>query len=154
MQKLILVADTPEGQARVHRALAGNFNLQFASTMREAEERLIESETSSNGRSKIAMLIVGVKFDDSRMFDLLRSLRNHDHLDQIPFLVIVPEQNVTRMNEGAKQCSKLLGACAFLELQNLSDEEANSLLLETVEASLYKTVELVRTDTKRSSNNG
>lgn len=152
MQKLILVADTPDGQARVHRALAGNFALQFASTMREAEERLIESETSSNGGSKIAMLIVGVKFDDSRMFDLLRSLRIHDYFDKIPFLVVVPEHNATRMNEGTKQCSKLLGACAFLELRNLTDDEASSLLLETVEASLCKTVELVRTDTKRSDN--
>jgi len=149
MQKVILVADKQEGQARVRSALAGKFDLQFVSKLKEAEDRLIEPETQSKRGSRFDMLIVGIKFDDSRMFDLLRYVRSQDCLEQIPFLVIVPEQNVTRMNEGIKQCSKLLGACAFLELQNLSDEEANSLLLETVTASLYKTVELVRIDTRQ-----
>lgn len=150
MQNSILVADTQEGQARALRALGGNFNLQFASTMREAEERLFESETQSTSGSTFAMLIVGIQFDDSRMFDLLKYVRTHDHFDQIPFLIVVPEHNVARMTAGTKQCARLLGACAFLELQSLSDEEANLLLVETVKASLYKTVELVRVDTKQS----
>ena len=150
-RKKILVAAGPGGLYRVLKALAGKYDLKYASTLREAQELLRESETG-NG-STFSMIIGGIFFDESRMFELLQYIRTVDHYDKLPFMAIqaVPSDlgGVSPppvLSDSTRASAEMLGACAFLELQHLPEEEANKLLLETVERSFYKTVENERID--------
>lgn len=150
-RKKILVAAGPSGQYRALKALAGEYALQFASTLREAKELLRESETGHG--SSFSTLIGDVFFDDSRMFELLQYVRTVDHYDKVPFLAMQSAlsdlggvSSAPVLSDSTRASAELLGACAFLELQDLPEEKANKILLETVERSFYKTVEKERID--------
>src|SRR5213078_4201909 len=66
MKKTILVADVPESRPRF-RAILGETEAEFITSLGEAVRRV-------DARRYDAVL-VGVLFDDSRMFDLLRHIR-------------------------------------------------------------------------------
>ena len=66
MRKRILVADTPESDRRMTEVLNGH-ELAFARTL-SAAQRLLEQQAFD-------LVLVGVHFDDSRMFDLVRHIR-------------------------------------------------------------------------------
>ena len=67
MRKRILVADIPESDRRLSEVLDGH-ELAFARTLGEAQ-RLLASATFD-------LIVIGVQFDDSRMFDLVRHVRS------------------------------------------------------------------------------
>lgn len=66
MRKRILVADTPESDRRLTEVLSGH-ELAFARTLGDAQRVLAQD--------KFDLIVIGVHFDDSRMFDLVRHVR-------------------------------------------------------------------------------
>jgi hypothetical protein len=98
------------------------------------------------------MVVCDVQFDDSRMFDLLQHVRNEDHYEKLPFLVIQQKHSVsgvaTNGTKATKTTSEVLGAYELIELQNLPEDRAHKLFVEAVGRSFEKTVERERSDTK------
>ncbi|MFN8657290.1 MAG: hypothetical protein U0105_13195 [Candidatus Obscuribacterales bacterium] len=106
----ILVAHTAEGQGFLTNALADH-TVSYAKTMEEAI-RLLESESFS-------LIVCGMQFDDSRMFDLLRHCKSNPKHRDVPFgCVRLVDSNYSSpvILESLEIASKALGATAFLDL--------------------------------------
>src|ERR1041385_2980828 len=73
----ILAALPPEGIAVLQRVLADDVVLLPAITM----ERALQLANQN-----VDMILCGVHFDDSRMFDLLREIKADSKLRQLPFI--------------------------------------------------------------------
>jgi len=121
MPKRILVADRPESDRRISEILAGH-ELVFVRTMGEAQRAL--------AGAKLDLIIVGVHFDESRMFDLLRYVRWQERHRATPVICVLTV-DFTRQAiaaEGVEIAVKALGGTAFLDLKALADGEARSLI--------------------------
>jgi|688.fasta_scaffold640887_1 hypothetical protein len=135
--KKILVAAVPSGQYIAQKALAGKFDLLFASTLREAQQLLKDSHIAEpEPRSGFDLVICSVHFDDSRMFELLQHIRTVDHYDKLPFLVITTLPAALPLEHTTKNSAEMLGAYGFLELHSLPEDLALRLLDEAVEDGL------------------
>jgi DNA-binding response OmpR family regulator len=126
----ILVADTPDGDRRITTILAGH-ELTFVHTLGEAQRTL--------AREKFALDLLGVHFDDSRMFDLLRHLQS----TRIQSGCAVICMRSQRFNspaitiEGLEIAAKALGCNLFLDLTWYADDAAgNSAIRALLEALL------------------
>jgi DNA-binding response OmpR family regulator len=126
MAKRILVADTPEGDRRISAILAGH-ELAFVRKLGEAQRAL--------EREAFGLVLIGVHFDDSRMFDLLRCsqasgppvvcMRSHRFAS--PAITI----------EGLEIAAKALGCHVFLDLTWYADDATgNDAVRRLLEALL------------------
>jgi hypothetical protein len=115
MPKRILVADTPEGDRRISAVLAGN-DLVFVRTLGEAQ-RALEREV-------FALVLVGVHFDDSRMFDLLRHLQTSPQQPGCAVICMRSQQFVSPAItiEGLEIATRALGCNLFLDLTWYADD--------------------------------
>jgi len=127
-RKHILVASTPDGQYRSKEALSDEFDLKFASTLREAQNLLEDGH--------FHMVIAGVHFDDSQMFELLHFVRSKDQWSQIPFVVIQAQDGAFEVMESIKKVADHLGATGFLRLHDLTPRTANKVLRTAVKNTL------------------
>src|SRR5262245_50719605 len=112
MKKTVLVAD--HADARLSAILAEH-ELAFVRTLDEAKATL-------TGRN-FDLIVIGVHFDESRMFDLLRHVRWQERHRAVP-VVCVLTADFTRhaiATEGVEIAVKALGATAFLDLKALGD---------------------------------
>jgi CheY-like chemotaxis protein len=138
----ILVADVQQGQARARQALIGcSVEVVCVDTLADAIERL------QNDRDRFDLVICGMHFDNSRMFDLLQFIRTHDDLDNVSFVVIreVPPQ-LSGTVAAVEQCAPALGACEIVETGAMTEDEANQALRDAVEKCLNKPVKELRKD--------
>lgn len=106
----ILVAHTADGQDFLANALEEH-TVCYAKTMEEAI-RLLNSES-------FALIVCGMQFDDSRMFDLLRHCKSDPTHRNVPFGCIrLVDSNYSSpvILESLEIASKALGATAFLDL--------------------------------------
>ena len=126
MTRKILIADTREGDRRISQILAGH-ELVFVRTLADAR-RALQHET-------FALVLLGVHFDDSRMFDLLRALRGsappvvcmRSHEFASPAITI----------EGLEIAAKALGCSLFLDLTWYADDPTgNGAVRQQLEALL------------------
>jgi PleD family two-component response regulator len=119
MKKTVLVAD--HADARLSAILAA-YELMFVRTLEEAKAAL-------NGRN-YDLIIIGVHFDESRMFDLLRYVRWQERHRATPVICALTV-DFTRQAiaaEGVEIAVKALGGTAFLDLKAISDGEARRLI--------------------------
>ena len=124
MAKRILVADRAESDRRISVILAG-YELVFVRTMSDAQHAI--------AREQFALTLIGVHFDDSRMFDLLRCLPGGTTA------VCVRSQHFQSTAitlEGLEIAAKALGCNLFLDLTWYADDAAGNAavrkLLETL----------------------
>jgi len=75
----VLVADVPEMDERVRHCLPGH-ELLFVRTMREAMVTLRHDSFS--------LVVIGVHFDESRMFELLTHVRSLSAYDAVPVVCV------------------------------------------------------------------
>ena len=114
MRKRILVADTPESDRRLTEVLDGH-ELVFARTLSEAQ-RLLAQETFD-------LVLVGVHFDDSRMFDLVRHIRSGGQAE--PPVVCVRSYRFVSPAlsiEGLEIAAKALACNLFVDLTKYPDD--------------------------------
>jgi DNA-binding response OmpR family regulator len=124
--KRILVADTPDGDRRISTILTGH-DLVFVRTLREAQRMLAQGPFD--------LILIGVHFDDSRMFDFLRSLQGSK-----PPLVCMRSQHFGSHAitlEGLEIAARPLGCTLFLDLTWYADDATgNDAVRSLLEALL------------------
>ena len=101
---------------RLKRILAGH-RLTIPTNIDEAKAELQERE--------FAMIIVGVHFDESRMFELLRLVRTYkiNQLTPVVCVLAVPSKLSDVAIEGLDHAVKAMLANAFLNLNKFPDDE-------------------------------
>ena len=110
---LAIVADKVE----LWRRILEGHELVFAMTLREAMQRLAEEDD-------LRMVIIGVHFDESRMFTLLGDIRACPKHRSLPILVVLsPGQYAFSQIavEGIDRAVTALGANGFLNLDHFPD---------------------------------
>jgi DNA-binding response OmpR family regulator len=118
----ILVADGPDMEARLAVLLAGH-DVTFAHTLHEAAALL--ERISFDG------VLIGVHFDESRMFDLLRYVRAAPRNAATPVLCVLGRrfESAAIGIEGLAIATRALGANHFVDLSKYADErEADAAL--------------------------
>ena len=115
MAKRILVADTSDGDRRLSEILSG-FDLTFVRALAEAQRAL--------ARERFDLILVGVHFDDSRMFDLLRHLQASGGAPGCAVICMRSQhfQSPAISIEGLEIAAKALGCNLFLDLTWYADD--------------------------------
>lgn len=106
----ILLAASPEPREILHKMLAGH-ELSCVSTLAEAEGPL-----SHTGFDEIVCTLL---FDESRMFDFLRLVKERPELRAVPFVCARMRPHVLDSKiaiEGIAFTCRALGAAAFLDI--------------------------------------
>lgn len=115
----VLVADTPAGDRRISEILAG-YELEFARTL-GAAQRAVD-------RERFALVLVGVHFDESRMFDLLRYLQARGRPTGCAVICMRTHQfaSTSITIEGLEIAARTLGCNLFLDLTWYADDAAGN----------------------------
>jgi CheY-like chemotaxis protein len=121
MKKSILVAD--HADARLSALLSGH-ELTFVSTLEEAKRTL----TGHN----FDLIVIGVHFDESRMFDLLRHVRGQERHRATPVVCVLSAEFSRHAiaAEGLEIAVKALGGTAYANLKTSGDAEVRRLIDE------------------------
>lgn len=130
MAKKILVADVPELDSRLISLYPGEA-LYFVRTMDEASRAL--------EREAFDLLLISVHFDDSRMFDLLRQVRQDGRNRAIPIVCVrEPGLGFSAVSANTLEVTcRALEANAFVDLTAAREEdERNAALRAAVDALL------------------
>ena len=123
--KKILVADVPQMDARYTAALRG-WEIEFARTLGAARQAL--------GRAPFDLIAIGVYFDDSQMFDLVRWLRAAERSAELPILCVRGRPGFTAVSTGTLETAlRALGADQFIDLLESAGAEADAALREAAE---------------------
>ena len=121
---LILVADVASMDDRYCAALAG-WPFAFARTMHEARAALAQR--------RCAVVVIGVYFDDSQMFDLVRSIRADEFQNEVPIVCVRGSPGYTAVTTRTLEMAvKALAADAFVDLLHFADENAGDAALRAV----------------------
>lgn len=122
--RAILVADVPSMDGRYAAALAG-WPVRVVRSMRDARLAL-EAEQHS-------LVVIGVYFDDSRMFDLVRAVRNDDTHNEVPIVCVRGSPGYTAVTTRTLEMAvQALSADAFVDLLHYSDEASGDAALRAV----------------------
>ena len=126
----ILTAVAPDTEERVRRILTGH-ELIFVNDLRTAEDALEELEP-------IKLVLVGARFDESRMFDLLEYIRKNVEHRKIP--VVAAIVGVSTMSPstvtGLAHATKVFGASVFINLNDFADNDKENARLRLVVEAL------------------
>lgn len=123
--KKILVADTPDSDRRLSEILASHY-VVFMRTLDEAQ-RTLDSE-------EFDLILVGVHFDDSRMFDLLRYLRAGERHGNRPVVCMRSHRFVSPAIsiEGLEIAVKALACNLFLDFTKYADDPQGNAAIRNV----------------------
>jgi DNA-binding response OmpR family regulator len=126
MSRRILVADVPQMDGRYAAALAG-WEIVFVRTMSEARHAL--------AAERYDLVVIGVYFDDSQMFDLLRAIRSGETHTKVPIVCVRGRPGFTAITSRTLEMTvKALGGDEFVDLLHFGDDDAgNAVLRATVE---------------------
>ncbi|HEV3011383.1 MAG TPA: hypothetical protein VGX52_20375 [Burkholderiales bacterium] len=128
--KKILVADVPQMDARYSAALAA-WEIAFVRTMGQAREAL--------GAGRCDLVAIGVYFDDSRMFDLVRALRADAVHREVPIVCVRGRSGFTAVTTRTLELTlKALTANEFIDLVHFSDDAAGNAALRAAVERLLK----------------
>ena len=121
MKKTVLVAD--HADARLSAILAA-YELIFVRTLDEAKAAL-------SGRN-YDLVIIGVHFDESRMFDLLRHVRGEERHRATPVVCVLTAEFARHAiaAEGLEIAVKALGGTAYVDLKTRGDSEVRRIVDE------------------------
>jgi len=129
MDKKVLIADVPEAQARVAAVLVQE-RLVFVHTLAAALKALAGEDFD--------LVLIGMHFDDSRMFDLLREVRAGSRNGAVPVVCyrMRPLAFMALSTQVIEVTVKALGALSFVDLASLAtDEDGNEALARLVAAA-------------------
>jgi response regulator of citrate/malate metabolism len=128
--KRILVADVPQMDVRYAAAFTGH-ELVPVRTMASARQAL--------DAQHFDLVAIGVYFDDSQMFDLVRAVRSDDTHNEVPILCVRGRPGFTAITGGTLEMTvKALAADAFIDLLHFSDDAAGDAALRAAAAPFLK----------------
>ena len=121
MPKRILVADTSDSDRRLSAILAGQ-DVMFARTIGEAQRLLAQQQFD--------LVMIGVHFDDSRMFDLVRAIRADDFQNEVPIVCVRGTPGYTVVSTSTLESAlKVLAADTFVDLLHFAQEHSGNAAL-------------------------
>jgi PleD family two-component response regulator len=124
MTKKILIADGPDIERRLG-ALLKPHESRFVHTLGEAKRALPSDH--------YALIIIGVHFDESRMFDLLRHVRADERYRATPVVCVVSQPFDTPISvEGLEIATRALAADAFVDFAKYAGREAGDAAIRGV----------------------
>ncbi|TAL84015.1 MAG: hypothetical protein EPN74_12775 [Rhodanobacter sp.] len=108
-KKRVVAADTLQGIETLQHVLGDMVDLITATSFAKAIRTFDEP---------IDMIICGIHFDDSRMFDLLAYTRNQTHLREIPFYIFRDLDSALEPTffRSLEISAGVLGATGFIDL--------------------------------------
>jgi hypothetical protein len=114
----VLAAFPPFALERVIRIFGGSFALVPVTSFDAAQEKL---KTNPH----VALVLCGVHFDESRMYDLLRYVRGE--LPRLPFVCcrVLSSEIPAISREAIELAATTLGASVFIDVPTLSQELGN-----------------------------
>ena len=127
--KRILVADVPQMDVRYNAALAG-WEAAFVRTLSQARRALTE---------RYDLVLIGVYFDDSQVFDLVRSIRAKPDYAGVPILGVRARSGFTAVSARTLEMTlKALAADEFIDLALVGDDAAGNAALRAATRRLLK----------------
>jgi hypothetical protein len=129
MGKKLLVADVPQVEARLALVLALERPV-FVHTLVAALKALAADDYD--------LVLIGVHFDDSRMFDLLREVRVGSRNRAVPIVCyrLRPLRFAALSTQVIEVTVKALGALSFTDLaSHVTEEDGNVALVQLVAAA-------------------
>jgi PleD family two-component response regulator len=124
MKRKILVADGQDFDGRIGKLLKP-YELTFVHTLDEATRAL--------DRSDYDLIIIGVHFDESRMFDLLRQIRADERYQAKPVVCVASQRFGTPISiESLEVATRVLGAQAFIDFGRHGDNDAGNAAIRSV----------------------
>jgi DNA-binding response OmpR family regulator len=127
--KRILIADVAQMDARYDAALCG-WEIAFVRTLSQARRALAE---------RYDLVVIGVYFDDSQMFDLVREIRADPRCAGVPILGVRARTGFTSVSARALEVTlKALAADEFIDLALLGDDAAGNSALRAAARRLLK----------------
>ena len=130
MAKKVLIADTPDGDRRISTILP-EYDLVFVRTLDQAQHAL--------ARAQFGLVLIGVHFDESRMFDLLRHLQASNGHAGCAVICMRSQQfeSPAITIEGLEIAARALGCNLFLDLTWYADDAiGNGAVRQLLEALL------------------
>jgi hypothetical protein len=119
--KKILVADVPQMDGRYSPAFAG-WEIAFVRSMSEARGAL--------AAARYDLIAIGVYFDDSQMFDLLRLIRKDRVHGDVPVICVRGRTGFTAITGRTLEMTvTALGADEFIDLLHFGDDDAGNAAL-------------------------
>lgn len=128
----ILIAAGAHGTNRMREILAPEHLLSFAKTMQEALDFAPNCD----------LMVCGLEFDESRMFDFLREVNRDASLLKKPRVCVrfIATNTPDNVIGGLEVAARAVGANALLDVPSLDDEfganEANEKIREAMELAL------------------
>ncbi len=127
MKLRILIASFPAGQRRLAAILAGH-DLVIVRTMSEAQAAL--------AGHPFDLTLIGTRFDESRMFDLLRHIKSSEKTAAIPVVcfrgLLARLASDKVVVEGLSLGCQALGAVAFHDFIDYPDDEAGNKAIRQI----------------------
>ena len=119
----ILVGCARRVYTRLFAILSGH-DLAFVSTLSDARAALKAGD--------FHLIMIGLSFDESRMFDLLQYIRADAKYDRVPVVCFrgIIEGNFA--SEGIKAACQAMGANAFFDLLAYSDDAVGNAALRKI----------------------
>jgi PleD family two-component response regulator len=107
-KKTILAADTRQGTQTIHNILGDSVFLVDAHSLLDALNRISGAD----------LILCGIHFDDSRMFDLLTQVRSRPALKSTPFIVYRDLESAldATLFKSMEVATNALGADGFVDL--------------------------------------
>ena len=134
MKLRILVAANPEGHPRVAAILSGH-ELTFVETMDEAHSVL--------AARAFDLVLIGTRFDESRMFELVRYVKSVEKLAGTPVVcyrgILARHPKETVVVEGLVLGCQALGAASFHDFIDYRDDAAGNKAIREIFESYAKT---------------
>ena len=128
--KKILVADVQQMDVRYAAAFAG-WEIAFVRTVAEARQAL--------RAARYDLVAIGVYFDDSRMFDLVRVLRGDELHAGVPIVCVRGRPGFTAVTSRTIELTvRALAADEFVDLVQFGDDEAGNAALLAAAQRLVK----------------
>ena len=107
----VLVADIPEADEKVRECLPSH-DLHFVRTLAQAVREL--------RKDGYQMIVIGMHFDESRMFELLRYVRNMPRHNDVPVICVQCQEIMLSpaVLKNIEDAVKALGGTAFIDLRD------------------------------------
>jgi hypothetical protein len=114
-ESLILVADRPAGIQTIHNVMGSDFHIMSATSFADAKSLLQTSKL------RFSLILCGVHFDDSRMFDLATLVQHSEPRTHGPLVIFrdLDSQLDAAFFRSIQLSAKVLGAAGFIDLFDL-----------------------------------
>lgn len=114
MKKRIILAVTEEEEAKLRAALQPDYELATARVISEVLDLMQQEQFDA--------IIAGVDFDESRMFDLLRTVKADASVKSVPFICFRGREPplTVELEASVITLAQALGACGYLSFTDFA----------------------------------